>query len=454
MLGRWARCTLLIRWIALSSIFVVGLLACNDVPPPKPQRVASYPTNAAAKAFPLTRSAGHRCLSDQQARPFLVHGDAAWSLIAQLDRLATLRYLDNRRAKGFNTLIVNLIEHHFSKEPPVNAYGQAPFHGTDSFVSPNESYFEHVDWVLAQAAERGFLVLLAPAYLGYEGGNEGWYKEMRKAKLTTLEDYGGYLGARYANFTNVIWLHGGDFNPPDMSPTLAVMKGIRRNARSTMHSFHGARGTVATQFLADGDWLDLNTIYTGESTVVTKTREAAGSDLPSIFIEGQYENVGVDDLGVRTQAYQAVLSGACGQIIGNRPVWAFEPGWDAELDSPAARAMVFLRKFLESNGWPMIRPLENQAIRVASTHGAAQPVAALSPSGQILGYLPVNAMATLHHSVLSEGHYDLTWIDPQIGTTRAKVAIVRTEWGDAVLRPPGPNVSGHGDWLFSIGQKL
>ncbi len=30
---------------------------------------------------------------------------------------------------------------------------------------------------------------------------------------------------------------------------------------------------------------------------------------------------------VRTQAYQAVLSGAGGHIMGNNPVWQFGSGW-------------------------------------------------------------------------------------------------------------------------------
>jgi hypothetical protein len=48
-----------------------------------------------------------RRLLDTDGRPFLVQGDTAWSLIANLDYADAIRYLDDRRAKGFNAIIVN-----------------------------------------------------------------------------------------------------------------------------------------------------------------------------------------------------------------------------------------------------------------------------------------------------------------------------------------------------------
>ena len=37
------------------------------------------------------------------------------------------QYLDDRASRGFNTLLVNLIENRFASNPPRNAYGDAPF---------------------------------------------------------------------------------------------------------------------------------------------------------------------------------------------------------------------------------------------------------------------------------------------------------------------------------------
>jgi len=55
-------------------------------------------------------------------------------------------YLKNRHAKGFNAILVNLIEHKFAKNAPRNIFGDAPFSGATDFSAPNEKYFKHADW--------------------------------------------------------------------------------------------------------------------------------------------------------------------------------------------------------------------------------------------------------------------------------------------------------------------
>ena len=57
----------------------------------------------------LTPSANQRYLVDQKGDPFLLQGDAAWSLIVATESDAEVeQYLENRRQKGFNTILVNL----------------------------------------------------------------------------------------------------------------------------------------------------------------------------------------------------------------------------------------------------------------------------------------------------------------------------------------------------------
>jgi hypothetical protein len=132
---------------------------------------ASARTEAAA-VFPLSIKPGERYLIDAAGRPFLIQGDTAWSLIAQLTRADIDLYLDDRRARGFNTILVSLIEAKFATNAPANAYGQPPFLKAGQYDTPNEAYFQHADWVLRRAAEKGFLVMLTPSYLGYDG----WFR--------------------------------------------------------------------------------------------------------------------------------------------------------------------------------------------------------------------------------------------------------------------------------------
>ena len=125
------------------------------------------------KVTRLQVSANRRYLVDQNNVPFLVQGDAAWSLIVGLNDTEVDQYLRNRRDKGFSTIIVELIEHRFCKKPPFNEAGDAPFTTPGDFSTPNEKYFAHADWVIHKAGEYGIQVMLAPMYLGYIGTDEG-----------------------------------------------------------------------------------------------------------------------------------------------------------------------------------------------------------------------------------------------------------------------------------------
>jgi Protein of unknown function (DUF4038) len=161
----------------------------------------------------LTVSGNHRYLVDAENNPFLLQGDAAWSLMVTLEKADASVYLRNRREKGFNAILVNLIEHKFCKNPPRNAENEAPFTIAGDFSTPNERYFAHADWILTEAAKNGIYVLLAPIYLGYKGTDEGWSKELMALSPAKCLEYGRYLGRRYKDFDNIIWVMGGDRNP-------------------------------------------------------------------------------------------------------------------------------------------------------------------------------------------------------------------------------------------------
>src|SRR5215472_9365209 len=91
---------------------------------------AAVPTPAGDASITNLRlkvSSNRRYLVDQKGRPFLVVGDSPWSLIAQLDEQDIERYLKDRQSKGFNSIIVNLIEHKFCTNPPHTRAGLAPF---------------------------------------------------------------------------------------------------------------------------------------------------------------------------------------------------------------------------------------------------------------------------------------------------------------------------------------
>ena len=202
-----------------------------------------------------------RYLVDDSGQPVFLNGEAAWSLISGTTREQAEQYLDDRRRRGFNAIIVNLIEHKFNG--PRNRYGDDPFLSPSAFDQPNEKYFAHADWVLAQARARGFTVLLFPLYLGYIGLDEGWYDETLQAGAEKCARYGAWVRRRYAGYSNVIWVLGGDRNPEKASPMVdALARAIRAAAPKQLMAAHDGPQVSGAENYAAGGWLDINSTYT------------------------------------------------------------------------------------------------------------------------------------------------------------------------------------------------
>jgi Protein of unknown function (DUF4038) len=160
----------LVRLALLPLLAIVGAgesasAARSDTPRTAAQcqigRSIAVDNTTMTTAFPLRARPGKHYLEDGAGKPFFMQGDTAWSLIAQLKKDDVEAYLQDRRRRGFNTLLVNLLEHRFADNAPDNAYGEPPFLTPDDFATPNEKYFAYADWVLSRAQELGFVVLLA-----------------------------------------------------------------------------------------------------------------------------------------------------------------------------------------------------------------------------------------------------------------------------------------------------
>ena len=264
--------------------------------------------------------------------------------------------------QGFNTLLVNLIEHEFADDPPRNASGEEPFVDGD-FARPNPSYFDAAHDSIEQAAAMGFVVMLTPAYLGYNGGDEGWYPEMVAAGPDELRSYGRFVGERFADLDNIIWVNGGDFTPPPEGLELveAVRDGLLEGGATQLQTAHWAREQSAID--VDVDWLDLNTTYTAPPVYVKSVSDDTTSPLPHVLIEGQYEDDRSETTEqlLRSQTYEAVFTGAIGSVFGNGTIWQFADGWPDAVNSNGANDVSRRQRccstlFGGTNWSPMSRP--------------------------------------------------------------------------------------------------
>jgi hypothetical protein len=405
-----------------------------------------------AGIYPIKVGPDHRHAVDQTGAPFLIQGDAPWSLISGLTNEEAGKYLDDRSRKGFNSIIVNLIEHKF--RGPVNRYGDGPFTSPGDFTTPNEKYFEHADWVIRQAAENGIQVFLAPVYLGYIGTDEGWIEEVLANGPEKCRAWGRYLGKRYRNFDNLVWLIGGDRNPDKARGDVdAVVEGIKEFDNRHLFTAHCHPENSALDQFKDEGWLDLNDTYT--YGIVHKKLLADYNRVPPMpftLTESTYEGEhNASAVQIRRQAYWAILCGATGQFMGNRPVWLFDPGWEAALNSTGAQDMARLKVFFLSRPWYDLVPDQKHEVVVdglGEFNGMDYLAAARThDGGTVMAYLPSSRTFTVDMSKVSGKAAKAWWYNPRTGKSQGAGELATT--GKHRFTPPG-----EGDWLLVLDDAI
>ncbi|MBS0375271.1 MAG: DUF4038 domain-containing protein [Proteobacteria bacterium] len=441
--------------------------------------------------FPLALVGG-RYLQDAQGNPFLLQGDAAWSLIAQLSDSDVDVYIADRKAKGFNALLVNLIEHVFANNAPADIAGDQPFTTTGDFSTPNDTYFNHAVSVVTKAQAAGMAVLLVPAYMGYGcptslgATNQGWYAEMNGSGggTTKLQGYGAYVATKMkaAGLNNIIWVNGGDCDPTNKGLLDAIAAGINGVTPNALFTFHGERNNnIASGELGSGhSWLNINTIYTDDQFVIDCAHAAYSVSpvMPFFLVEAIYENEagGFTAAGVRQQAWQAVLGGAMGQVMGNNPVWCYgetnpndgglclSSTWKTHLADAAAGTMPYIASILGSS-WTQLAPDATGAyLSGVSAFGAcsitgsggkgSNPVAAFTAdSSRVVVYTPTNnSNFTIKLSAMAGagGHVAASWYDPTNGSSQAASGSPYAASGTHAFTTPGNNHLGDGDWVLVL----
>jgi hypothetical protein len=405
----------------------------------------------AVVSYPLKVSADGRRLLDQNDRAFLVVGDTPWSLMTALTKAEAESYLEDRRQRGFNAIIVNIIEHFFNG--PVNKEGNAPFAKSGTiynFAQPNEAYFAHVDYVLNLARSKGLLVLMTPAYLGSQGGQEGWWPEINTAVNTeaVMEGYGRYLGNRYRGFSNIVWVMGGDYyTNATLAKTRAIVRGIQATDQARLFTAHNARYESGALYYNSEPWFTLNTTYSD----CTATPAALLADYqraptrPFVYFEGRYENENSTTARcLRSQAYWPALLGAVGSFFGNRPIWLFDTGWQSALDSPGARGMTYFGRLFRSRAWGRLVPDAAVLLSGQGAPGVDYAAAARANDGSsVIVYTPLQKTLTLDMSKVGGATARAWWFDPATGT--ATLIGDFTNSGSRAFTPPTAQ-----DWVLVV----
>jgi len=409
-----------------------------------------------AGVFPVRVEPGKWYLVDASGQPFFLNGDTAWAMLVQLDLAEAEQYLENRRQLGMNAIVVELIENTFGDNAPANHAGDDPFTGAD-FSTPNEAYFAHAEDLIELAGQKGILVLLSPAYMGYQGSVEGWYYDMLAAGPTVLRNYGRYLGNRFAGHDNILWVHGGDYDPPaeGVAAGNAIAEGIveRDPEGRWLHTVHSDRSLSAIDStFGDEPWLTADALYTSDTSIVAEAHHSWNtSRLPFFLYEAYYEETN-DGHFVRKQAYQATLSGAYGHVMGNQKVWRAKPGWQNYLNSDGALSMLHLKDLFTSREWWLLAPDISRTFLTGGVNpGPHHAPAALASDGSFgMVYTPEFRQLTVNLTRLAGPRVTARWFDPTTAAYRTVAGSPFAATGSRAFLPPGNNSAGAADWVLVL----
>jgi hypothetical protein len=447
-------------------------------------------------------SSNHRYLQTKDGKPFFWLGDTDWELFHRLNREEAIEFLETRRQQGFNVIhAVALAEFNGIRQP--NRYGDIPLvkedptqlavtSGNDPANAKEYDYWDHVDFIIKKAAEKGMYVGLLPTW--GDKLTKNWGEGPVIFTVENAKTYGKILGKRYAKQWNVIWILGGDRpavyksrekgvdqqiddRPIWRSMAEGIAEGMGYKPFMTYHPPGGSNST--SQYIHQETWLDMNAMQSGHGSRESKVWEMVGRDLaiqpqkPTLDMEPCYEDHPVNPwdgkwtrqrgyfhaYDVRARIYRGIFAGSCGVTYGHHQIWQFlnpdlNPpvnigdtliGWRKALTAEAATQLRHLKKLMLSR--PYFSRISDQSLIVSDAgRDWTDYIAATRDENRsyALIYLPQNQSITIDLNKLSGNRKNVTWFDPRTGKFSNK-AVVNTS-DSQTFTPPKEGK----DWVLVI----
>jgi hypothetical protein len=452
-------------------------------------------------------SSNNRFLETADGKPFFWLGDTDWELFHRLTREEAVDFISTRAEQGFNVLqAVALAEFNGVREP--NRYGDYPLNNEDPtqlLITPGSNpakayeydYWDHVDFIISKAAEKGMYIGLLPTWgdkLAHMWGDGPIIFNEKNAEV-----YGSILAKRYARQWNIIWILGGD-RPAvykwkidgvdkdfdDRALWRAMAKGIEdvlgKTAFITYHPSGGKYRT--TDYIHNESWLDMNAFQSGHGSRDADPWNWVRDDLakipakPTLDMEPCYEDHPVNPwdgkwtrqrgyfnaYDVRARIYRGVFAGACGVTYGHHQIWQFlnkelyPPinigdtiiGWQKASKAEAAWQMQHLKKLMLSR--PFASRIGDQSLIKSAAGTTYQDLVYATRDANksyAMIYLPQNKPVTIDLSKISGSTKNVWWFNPRTGLAVTGKAAKGS--GAQSFSPPKEGTpDSYRDWVLVI----
>jgi hypothetical protein len=378
-------------------------------------------------AGPIRVSEDGTYFVDAGGEPFFWLGDTAWPLLTNYSPEDVESYLDNRVRKGF-TVIQTIVGWSTDtalqggtgkrRVPDPNYAGERAW--TDDPGRPNEAFFRHVDHMVDLAAGKGLVLSIMPTL-----GN--FVNELEVFDVQSAAAYGRWLGARYKDRSNIVWMNGGDRWPDKYAPVWqALGRGLREgDGGAHLITFHVCGWHSSSQCFHSEDWLDFNLIQTWTDWwhvhAAVTTDGLMTPRKPVVLGEPAYEDGPEYPKGpitphvVRRQAWWAFMAGGY-FTYGQNQMWRMEPGWQAAFDTPGACQMSQFKAIATSRPWWKMVPEQGLFASGVSCEKTLNAARRSVDGTCAMAYLSSQCHVLIQLDKIVTKHAKATFVNPVDGT--------------------------------------
>lgn len=444
----------------------------------------SFSGKKESKTPQLKVSENHRFLTNADGKPFFWLGDTGWLLFSKLTREEAEKYLDDRARKGFNVIQVMVLH----ELKVTNVYGDSalirqdvsqPAVTSGSSVENSKEYdfWDHMDFVINKAEEKGIYMALVPV----------WGSNVKSGKIsrTQVDQYSNWLAKRYAEKSNIIWLNGGDLAGSDSTAIWEIIgNNLRKYAPNQLITYHPFGRTQSSTWFHNAQWLDFNMVQSGHRRYdQDDSKLGFGEDnwkyirdaynltpvKPTIDGEPSYEGIpqGLHDTtqprwtnnDLRRYAYWSVFAGAFGFTYGNnavmqmhkpgdkKPAYGAKDFWFVAINSPGASEMVHLKNLVLSK--PFFERVPDQSI-IVNNGEKYNYLAATRGKNYALIYAYNGRNMEINTGKIEGRKIAASWFNPRNGSY-TKIGTFRDS-GILTFDPPGEMQDGN-DWVLMLDWK-
>jgi hypothetical protein len=367
---------------------------------------------------PIEASPNGHYFVDQSGTPFFWLGDTSWRLFVDFDQTEVETYLQTRRDQGF-TVVQAIAALWGGSNGDPNPAGQRPWLNNNP-ATPNDAFFQNVDYIVNLANEYGLVVAFSPV--------NGDFITNGVVNINNARAYGRWVGQRYRNTPNIIWVNGGDVSPSGKkSVWREVAAGLKEgDGGAHLITFHPPGGNSSSTPFHQDSWLSFDMIQTwneyGKINQMIARDYSLTPAKPTGLGEGAYEagtqypgTPVVTPLIVRKQAYWSYLSGGY-HTYGHNDVMLKTANWQSGMTAQGAKQLTVLKNLFTSIQWSQLAP-DQSLFSLGANSGTTLNTAARSSSGNLaVVYLSSQTTVGINMSKLSSGNVTATWIDPVTGT--------------------------------------